>query len=408
MDHTAEAIVKLLLVDDNENNLLSMQAVLEDPGYQIFQATSGSEALQLLLIEGDFCIILLDVQMPVMDGYETAARINQIEGIRSIPIIFVTAYNYEEDAIFKGYSAGAVDFIRKPFAPEILRSKVAVFAELHRKTLLLKQQEERLQVINGELVLLNLDLERRVAERTAELENANKELKELNLSKDKFLSVISHDLRNPLTSLLLSSENLTANADHLESGSIKKLASIINRTSNKILEQLNELVDWARKQREKTEFNPERIHLVQGVSESLELLKPSAHHKSIRFAHDIPQDLYIQADPLMLRSILQNIVTNAIKYTPHGGGVVNVSASQANAMVSISVQDFGVGMSKKVKDMISGDSVALSHPGTEHEIGTGLGLLLVKDFVAQHGGTIHIDSEVGKGTHFKFTMPISN
>jgi len=408
MHPPAETTVKILLVDDNENNLLSMEVVLENPAYRLFMATSGRDALKILLKEDDFSLILLDVQMPIMDGYETASLIYQRDKLRYIPIIFITAHDYEEEAMFRGYQAGAVDFIRKPFKPEILRSKVAVFAELHKKNLLLKQQEERLQIINNDLKLLNRDLEQRVLERTIELENVNKELKELNLSKDKFLSVISHDLRNPLTSLLLSSKNLNSNIERLETGDIKKLAHIIYRTSNKILDQLNELVDWAKKQREKTEFNPERIHLIKGINESLELLKTSANQKSIKFDNDIPQDLYVQADPLMLRSILQNIVTNAIKFTPQGGGVVSVSASQADSMVVISVRDFGVGMSKEVRDMLSGSSTLLSLAGTDQEKGTGLGLLLVKDFVAQHGGTIDIDSELGKGTKFIFTMPLSN
>jgi len=407
--HTpAETTVKILLVDDNENNLLSMEVVLDSPAYQLFKANSGRDALKILLKEDDFSLILLDVQMPIMDGYETASLIYQRDKFRFIPIIFITAHDYEEEAMFRGYQAGAVDFIRKPFKPEILRSKVAVFAELHKKNLLLKQQEERLQVINNDLMLLNQDLEQRVLERTMELENVNKELKELNLSKDKFLSVISHDLRNPLTSLLLSSKNLNSNIERLEEGDIKKLAHIIYRTSNKILDQLNELVDWAKKQREKTEFNPERIHLLKGITESLELLKPSAIQKSIKFDNDVPHDLYVQADPLMLRSILQNIVTNAIKFTPQGGGVVSVSASQEDSMVAISVRDSGVGMSKEVREMLSGSSTGLSLAGTEQEKGTGLGLLLVKDFVAQHGGTIDIDSEMGKGTRFIFTMPLSN
>jgi signal transduction histidine kinase len=398
MDRTTNTNVKILLVDDNENNLLSMEAVLDNTGYQVFKANSGMEALK----------ILLDVQMPLMDGYETANLIYQRDKLKFIPIIFITAHDYQEEAMFKGYMAGAVDFIRKPFNPQILRSKVAVFAELHRKNLLLKQQEEHLKVVNNDLKLLNRDLEQRVTERTIELENVNKELKEINLAKDKFLSVISHDLRNPLTSLLLSSENLMSNMDHLEHETIKKFASIIHRTSNKILDQLNELVDWAKKQREKTVFNPERIHLIQGINESLELLKPSASQKAIRFDNDVPYDLYVQADRLMFRSILQNIVTNAIKFTPHGGGIVNVSASQTNSMIAISVQDYGVGMPAELTALLSGNPVSISRPGTVQEKGTGLGLLLVKEFVAQHGGSIHIDSEPGKGTRFKFTMPPGN
>ncbi|MFD2147389.1 response regulator [Mucilaginibacter antarcticus] len=225
--------IKILLVDDNENNLLSIEVVLEKEKYEFHRATSGKEALRILLKEEDFTLILLDVKMPIMDGYETAELIYQRDKLKQIPIIFITAHDYEEAAIFKGYKAGAVDFIRKPFNAEILRSKVAVFTELYRKNQLLRQQEEKVQAINNQLLELNQDLERRVLERTMELENLNQELQALNLSKDKFLSVISHDLRNPLTSLLISSENLDQDAEKLQAGQIKLLAGIINRTSKK-------------------------------------------------------------------------------------------------------------------------------------------------------------------------------
>jgi len=402
-----DSAVKILLVDDNENNLLSMEIVLENENYVFFKATSGREALRILLREEEFSLILLDVKMPIMDGYETAELIYQRDKLKSIPIIFITAHDYEEEAMFKGYRAGAVDFIRKPFKPEILRSKVAVFAELQKKNQLLRQQEERLQIINNDLMLLNQDLELRVIERTIELENLNQELRALNLSKDKFLSVISHDLRNPLTSLLLSSKNLNTNIENISPKEISIFAGIIHRTSNKILEQLNELVDWAKKQREKTNFNPEKIKLIKAINGALELLKASAIQKSIRFENEIANDIYVNADPLMLRSILQNLVTNAIKFTPHGGGIIKVTAMEAGAMVEICVQDFGVGMSPETREMLAGHSGSKSSPGTELEQGTGLGLLLVKDFVAQHGGSIKIESELDRGTCFSFTVPLA-
>src|SRR3984885_729024 len=368
--------VKILLVDDNENNLMSMEIVLANEGYEFFKATSGREALRILVHEDEFSLILLDVKMPIMDGYETAELIYQRDKLKHTPIIFITAHDYEEEAMFKGYQAGAVDFIRKPFKPEILRSKVAVFTELYKKNNLLRQQELRLQEINNDLMQLNQDLEQRVLERTVELESLNKELKDLNLSKDKFLSVISHDLRNPLTSLLLSSQNLNSNLENITPKDIKMYAGIIHRTSNKILQQLNELVDWAKKQREKTKFNPEKLHLVKGINESLELLKAGAIQKSIKFDNNIPDGIYIYADSLMLRSILQNVVTNAIKFTPRGGGLIKVTANQLDSMVEICVQDNGVGMSAETRKLLLSNSITPSFLGTEKEQGSGLGFRL--------------------------------
>src|SRR5665647_512657 len=201
-------MLKILLVDDNADNLMSMEVILEKERYTFSKALSGKEALKILLKE-DFSLILLDVRMPIMDGYETAELIYQREKLRHIPIIFITGQDYEDASTFKGYKIGAVDYIRKPVNPQILRSKVGVFAELHKKNQLLQRQEEKLIRINGDLLRLNQELEKQVFERTSELENLNHELKDLNLSKDKFLSVISHDLRNPLTALLIASNQLS-------------------------------------------------------------------------------------------------------------------------------------------------------------------------------------------------------
>lgn len=397
--------VKILLVDDSEDNLMSMEIVLEQGGYSLFKATSGKDALKILLKEDDFTLILLDVKMPIMDGYETAELIYQRDKLRHIPIIFITGQDYEETAIFKGYKAGAVDYIRKPFNPAILRSKVAVFAELYKKNLLLQKQDEELRKINGDLVKLNQELENRVKERTNQLETVNSELKNLNSSKDKFLSVISHDLRNPLTALLTSSAKLNENPGALTDKQIKQLSGIIHRTSNKILQQLNEVVEWAKEQREKTNFNPKKLHLFKTIEESVELLRPNAVQKKIKLENKTPHQIFVKADGLMLRSILQNLVTNAIKFTPDGGHV-RLGAELEDGMVGVYIQDTGIGMNPEIKDhLFSRTYTTATVSGTNNEIGSGLGLLLVQDFVAQHGGTISVESEDGKGTTFRFTVP---
>jgi len=395
--------IKILLVDDREDNLMSMEVVLEKEGYSFSKALSGKEALKILLKEDDFSLILLDVKMPIMDGYETAELIYQREKLKNIPIIFITGQDYEETNIFKGYQAGAVDYIRKPFNPQILRSKVAVFAELHKKNQLLKRTEEELRKTNEDLLKLNQELESRVKERTIELEDLNKELQDLNKSKDKILSVISHDLRNPFTALLASSEKLNRDFAKLKPAELQNFSQIIYRTSKKILDQLNELVEWAKNQREKPNFNPSKLQLIKGMNESFELLKNNAAHKEIKLENKVSEDIYVNADALMLRSILQNLITNAIKFTPQGGSVI-VTAEPTESMVEVCVVDTGVGMDKDMKDRLFIEA-SQSISGTNNEQGSGLGLLLVRDFVIQHGGTIQVESEVGKGTCFKFTVP---
>jgi signal transduction histidine kinase len=399
-----EIPVKILLVDDNDNNLMSMEVALEREDYVFLKANSGREALRILLREEDLSLILLDVKMPTMDGYETAELIYQRDKLKDIPIIFITAHDYEEAAMFKGYKAGAVDFVRKPFNAELLRSKVAIFAELFKKNRLLRQQEERLQVINNDLRLLNLDLEQRVLDRTIELENVNHQLRSLNLSKDQFLSVLSHDLRNPFTALLIASGKLSEEPESLTTTQIKQLAQIVHRTSNKLVNQLNEVIEWAKKQSKKANFNPEKVHLIMGIEEALELLKPNAAQKKIRLQNRAPKDIFVKADSLMLRSIVQNLVTNAIKYTPQGGSVI-INAKLDGHLASILVSDSGVGMAPEMREKLFNEHNGASILGTNNERGSGLGLMLVNDFVLQHGGTVEVESVVGKGTTFKFTIP---
>ena len=397
-------MIKILLVDDNADNLMSMEVILEKEGYTFSKALSGRDALKILLKEDDFSLILLDVRMPIMDGYETAELIYEREKLRHIPIIFITGQEYEDASVFKGYKTGAVDYIRKPVNPQILRSKVGVFAELHKKNQLLVRQEEKLIRINDDLLHLNQDLEKRVFERTCELENLNHELRDLNLSKDKFLSVISHDLRNPLTALLISSDKLILKTENHIFDEIQPLINIIHRTSHKILQQLNELVDWAKMQREKTTFNSEKLYLVRVVDQSLELLKANALQKNIVLENKVPFDIYVNADTLMLRSILQNLVTNAIKYTERDG-LISVTAKRIDKMVELCVIDSGIGMEAGIRENLFINANPKSVSGTNSEKGSGLGLVLVKDFVTQHRGTIRVESEMGKGTSFIFTVP---
>jgi signal transduction histidine kinase len=399
--------IKILIVDDNENNLLSIEIVLEKEGYAFSRALSGREALRILLQDQDFSLILLDVKMPTMDGYETAELIYQRDSLKDIPIIFITAHDYEEAALFKGYKAGAVDFIRKPFNPEMLRTKVAVFAEIFKKNQLLKQQEEKLKAINEDLLRLNQELENRVAERTAELEGLNTELKALNLSKDRFFSVISHDLRNPLTSIMVSSEYINRNSEEISPSKVKVLSGIIHKTSKGMLQQLNELVEWAIQQREKSKFDPCRLELKEEVEKSINLLASFAAQKDIQLQSDIPEDICINGDEHMLRSIIQNLITNAIKYTPVGGRPVVITAVARKEVAEIWVEDHGVGMSEGTRKALLDDFRSVSNAGTNQEKGSGLGLLLVREFVAQHGGTLSIDSELNVGTRFGFTIPLS-
>ena len=280
--------------------------------------------------------------------------------------------------------------------------------ELHKNEQLLLRQDEKMIRINDELLSLNQNLEKKVLERTRELENLNHKLKDLNVSKDKFLSVISHDLRNPLAALLVSSDELSNGVANHNFKDIQTFAKIINGTSQNLFKQLNELVEWALMQKEKTILNKEKIPLNQGVHQSLELLKEIATQKNIILENRVALDIYVNANTLMLRSILQNLVTNSIKYTLQKGLITISARAIANRMIEIAVSDSGIGMETSTKQHLFSESKSASVSGTNHEKGNGLGLILVKDFVTQHRGTIHVESELGKGTSVIFTMPVYN
>ena len=187
---------------------------------------------------------------------------------------------------------------------------------------------------------------------------------------------------------------------------IQPFAKIIHRSSHNILQQLNELVDWAKKQQEKTSLNSERIHLIDAVCQSFELLEANASQKNIILENKVTYDIYVKADALMLRSILQNLITNAIKFSLHGG-LVTVVAQRIAKLIEVCIVDSGIGMEEAIKENLFVKDNTTSIAGTNNEKGSGLGLILVKDFVTQNGGTLRVESMQGKGTCIFFTVPES-
>ncbi len=268
----------------------------------------------------------------------------------------------------------------------------------------LKLKSAELEEKNIELEKANQNLETRVLERTCELEELNLELKNLSLSKDKFLSVISHDLRNPLSALLVSIELLKLNTGNDNPREMQQLIKMMDKASHRILQQLDDLLEWAQSQQQKTILNPAKLNLAHEVNKSLELLIEIATQKKIVLDNNVPVNIYINADNVMLGSIIQNLVTNAIKYTPQNG-LITVTANIINNMVEIYVTDSGIGMEEDTRKNLFTNRKLTSVHGTNNEKGTGVGLMLVKDFVTQNGGTIRVESQLETGTSLIFTMP---
>jgi signal transduction histidine kinase len=421
--------LKILVLEDNQNDADLLHRELKKSGLSFTsKIVQAREEYEHALEKFGPDIILSDYSLPTFDAV-TAFRIKQYKS-PYIPFIIVSGIIGDENAV-ELIKNGVTDYTPKDKLftlsqkisralkdaeerkeKNIIAEKLKIQAEeliiankeLHEKTILLEQQEKKLIRTNEELKRLNQHLENRVFARTGELEKLNHELKDLSLSKDKLLMVISHDLRNPLAVLLLASEELSRESENNIFDPIQPFVKIIERSSHNILRQLNELVNWAKTQQEKANINLEKIYLVSAVRQSFELLKTNSSQKNIVLENKVSNDICIKADALMLRSILQNLVTNSIKYSWHGGMVV-VTAKHKDAFTEVCIMDSGLGMNEDTRQKLFTKSNSESVSGTNNEAGTGLGLVLVKDFVSQHGGTIRVESEIEKGTCIFFTIP---
>ena len=423
--------LRILIVEDNANDADLLTRELEKSGLAFtYETVQTREQFEHALHHAAPDIILSDYSLPSFDAL-TAFGIKQ-NILPHVPFIIVSGIIGEENAV-ELIKIGVTDYTSKnklftlsqkinralkeleerkekdiiaeelkTQAGELLRAN----QELNERSELLLVQEEKLKSTNDDLLRSNQHLEKRVYERTCELENLNHELKDLSLSKDKLLSVISHDLRNPLTALLLASDMLNLHIKEKTFPTIEPLAKIINKTSNNILLQLNELIEWGKSQQEKIISNHERIHLFHAVDDGLEILQLTAEQKGIILRNDIPNDIYVTGDHLMLRSIFQNLVTNSLKYTGTGGLIV-ISAQPIDKMVEIGIKDTGIGMEPEISNKLFSSTIYTSLPGTNNEEGSGIGLKIVKDFVNQHRGTIRVESEIEKGTSIYFTIPLS-
>ena len=237
------------------------------------------------------------------------------------------------------------------------------------------------------------------------LQKLNDKLEDVNKSKDKILSIISHDLRNPLTSIVASSNIMMNNTGYFQNDENAKFLKIINNSSNKIVKQLDELVEWSKQRERKISFNPEIINLYSFVIFSEELIEDIANQKNITIENNIDKRIEVKADSFLLRSIFQNLITNSIKFTPKGGKITISASQKSKLIVEISIKDTGIGMTEKDRNKLFSEEGIISTISGKKDKATGLGLLLVKDFVEKHNGKIWIESDPGKGTTIYFTLP---
>lgn len=386
--------IKILLVDDREDNLLSIQAVLEKDDYIFRKASSGHQALKILLNEVDFTLILMDVHMPNLNGFETAALIYERDKLKHIPIIFITANNNDNNA-FRGYQTGAVDYIYKPINADLLRAKVSVFVELYRKNHQLLIQERRLLQVNNEL-------EERVKKRTEEiqnkneeLENKNRELLTVNNDLDNFIYTASHDLKAPIANIEGLLMALFEDHDVQDEG-FQEIKKLIVSSIGKFKATLNDLTEISKIQKE----NFDDIEMVS-FEELIEEVKMNIQKEleksnaKISTTLKIPQLRFSRKN---LRSIVYNLVSNAVKYrSPDRTPDIKIATQHSGGYTVLSVSDNGLGINPAYQNKLFGMFKRLH----QHVEGSGIGLYIVKRIIENNSGRIEVKSTLDKGTTFE-------
>jgi signal transduction histidine kinase len=385
---------RVLLVDDTPQNLIALAAILSNLHLEVVKAGSGEEALRWLL-KDDFAVILLDVRMPVMDGLQTAGLIRERERSRDTPIIFITASasGSDEDLVRRGYSLGAVDYIIKPIHPHILRSKVAVFVELFRKSAQSRQQA-------AQLVRLNEELEARVAARTVELQRAVR-------IRDDFLAMAGHELRTPLTSLHGAVETLLrATRQGLlgdpTPGRVQRMLKIIEKQDEQLIHLVNNLLDVSRLSEGRLELELEEVDLSALVHDVVECFGEEIARARCRLEIHAQDHVVGLWDRSRLDQVVTNLLTNALKYGAGSEVTICVRADATSARLAVA--DRGIGIGAEHTERIFG---RFERAVTAKEYsGVGLGLAIARDIVEALGGTLGVVSEPGSGALFSVELPL--
>jgi two-component system, sensor histidine kinase and response regulator len=367
----------ILIVDDIPKNLQVLSSILNLEGYQIAFAANGKESITVLETTTPD-LILLDIMMPGMDGFEVCKFIKADIRLKNIPIIFITGKAEQED-IVKGLNLGAVDYITKPFNATELISRVKTHIEL-------KKSRDK------------------IIEYTRELEKNREELKQLNASKDKFFSIIAHDLRSPFTGFLGLSQLLIEEKNNIEKIDLEQIALSMNKAAKKLFNFLENLLDWSRSQMGGLQFNPINVEIKNAVDSVFFVLKETAAEKGVELINNIYNKLTVIVDNNALNTILRNLVSNSIKFTKKSGKIIIGIHSVTDDFITVFVKDNGIGIAYDNLDNLFRLETKVSTPGTNNEQGSGLGLLLVKEFVEKNGGNIWIESELNIGTTVFFTL----
>lgn len=374
----------ILAVDDQPNNLKVIAGVLGDE-YQLSIANNGHNALKILdkLVPD---LILLDIMMPGMDGFEVCHEIKLRPQLKDIPIIFLTAKTEISD-IVKAFEAGAVDYIFKPFNPLEVKARVNSQLQLFHTSRQLKELNYKLAVSQQELELTNVKLET------------------LNKQKDKFFSVIAHDLKTPFNNVIALTGLISESLASKEQESLLEYVTMLRNTTDKAMDLLMNLLEWAKSQTGNLKFTPGLIQPISIIQDVLAIYQESIRAKSLIVKFDCNPDYEFFGDQPMIATVLRNLLGNAIKFSLAGGVIYLKVNRLADGSTQFSVKDFGIGISSDLLPLLFVLGANTGRPGTRGEPSSGLGLMLCKDFVERHGGSITVESAEGKGSEFSFTIP---
>ena len=375
MDQIVQPI-NILVVDDEPKNLLVLETVLDDPGYRLVRAESAEQAL-LALIAEEFALLILDIRMPMMSGLELAKLVKERKKTAGLPIIFLTAYYSEDQHILEGYGSGAVDYLHKPVNAAILRSKVAVFAELHRK--------------NREVELVNQALRAEVAERRLAEDQLRAVVEELEV----FSYSLAHDLRAPLRSLRGFAEILIA--DHVEQmdAAARGYLQRISSASYRMDELVRDILNYSRLARDELQLQAVDMgKLIQEIIATYPALHPSC--ADIKIGDALPAVLASEA---ALTQIISNLLGNAVKFVAPGvRPAVVIRGEENDGVVRLWFEDNGIGIPKTAHARLFNLFTRLNRP--EDYEGTGIGLAIVRKAAARMGGSVGVESETGQGSRF--------
>ncbi len=373
----------ILVVDDNPMNLRVLLDCLKDANFRLLVARDGVSAIdQALRARPD--IILLDIMMTGLDGYETCRKIKEEPRTTDIPVIFITALSDTIDKI-KGFDAGGIDYITKPFQQEEVLARVGVHLQINN---LKKQLEEKNKMLD---------------EKNRILDMKNEILHELNAAKDRFFSIIAHDLKNPIISFISGTNMLIKQGT--DPDEVKEISVVLHENAKKLNRLLEDLLHWAELQMKGMELHAKKVKVHEAIEGLGLLFQDQIRKKSLTLENRVPEDLVYTIDPNLLETVLRNILANAVKYT-YAEGKIEIQSKQHDDFLEISISDDGVGIGKNGLDKLFKIESKYSTEGTKGEKGNGLGLIICRELLERIDGRIYAESEKGSGSVFTISLPL--